>query len=92
MSPPDSERTGTNAVTKADKPVTRESYSRSRGREIIVTIHGTWIGFRLKGTRKTYQLDINAAMMRAAWNEAEAARAEKKRAKAEAKKARRAGR
>jgi hypothetical protein len=77
-------------MTKADKPVSRESYSivRERGklREVVVTIHPTWIGLRLKGTRKVFQLDINAAYNRAAWAEAEKARAEKKAAKALKKK------
>ncbi len=75
-------------MTKADKPTTRESYSRVRGREIIVTIHPTWLGLRLKGTRKVFQMDIEAAYYRAALAEADRIRAEKKAAKA-AKKGRR---
>jgi hypothetical protein len=72
-------------VTKADKPTTRISYStireQGRTREIVVTIHPTWLGLRLKGTRKVFQLDISAAYQRAAWAEAERLRAEKKAAR-----------
>lgn len=68
-------------MTKADKPVTRESYSRYRGREVIVTIHPTWLSLRLKGTRKSFALDIEAAYQRAAYLEAESKRLEKRAAK-----------
>jgi hypothetical protein len=65
-------------MTKADKPTTRMSYSRVRGREIVVTIHPTWLGFRLKGQRKIFQMDIEAAYQRAALAEADKERAERK--------------
>lgn len=68
-------------MTKADKPVTRESYSRIRGREVIVTVHPTWLALRLKGTRKVFSLDIEAAYCRAAKLEAERALYEKRMAK-----------
>jgi hypothetical protein len=65
-------------MTKADKPTRRMSYSMVRGREIVVTIHPTWLGFRLKGQRKEFQMDIEAAYQRAALAEAEKLRAEKR--------------
>jgi cell division protein FtsB len=65
-------------LTKADKPTTRLSYSMYRGREIAVTIHPTWLGFRLKGQRKVFQMDIEAAYQRAAQAEADKLRAERK--------------
>lgn len=73
-------------MTKADKPTIRQSYSTVRGREIIVTVHPTWLAFRLKGTRKVFQLDIEGAYQRAALLEAEKLRAEKRKAKAEKRK------
>ena len=78
-------------MTKADKPVTRISYTRvreqGRTREVVVTIHPTWLGLRLKGTRKVFQLDIGAAYQRAAMMEADKIRAEKKAIKLAKKKA-----
>lgn len=72
-------------MTKADKPTTRLSYSTfrdgCRSLEIAVTIHPTWLGLRLKGRRKVYQLDITAAYQRAVAAEVEKIRAEKKAAK-----------
>jgi hypothetical protein len=68
-------------MTKADKPTRRLSYSRHRGREIVVTIHPTWLEFRLKGQRKIFQMDIEAAYQRAALAEAEKLRAEKRAAR-----------
>ena len=49
-----------------------------RGREIVVTIHPTWLGFRLKGLRKEFQMDIEAAYQRAVLAEVEKLRAERK--------------
>lgn len=65
-------------MTKADKPITRCTYSSFRKREIVVTIHPTWIAFRLKGTRKIFQMDVEAGFCFAARKEAEKARAEQK--------------
>ena len=48
-------------MTRADKPVTRLSYASYRGREIVITLHPTWMGLRLKGTRTTYQVEYGAA-------------------------------
>jgi hypothetical protein len=52
-------------MTPAIKPVIRESFASYRGKPIIVTIERSWIGLRLKGTRKTFQLDVEAAYQRA---------------------------
>ncbi len=72
-------------MTKADKPVKRETYSRvrerGRTREIVVTIHSTWLELRLKGTRKSFQLDVEAAYHAAAKIEANRTRTEKLAAK-----------
>lgn len=77
-------------MTKADKPTTRLSYSTfrdgSKSLEIAVTIHPTWLGLRLKGRRKVYQLDIAAAYQRAVMAEVERLRAEKKAARKAKKK------
>lgn len=43
-----------------------------------MTIHPTWLGFRLKGQRKVFQMDIEAAYQRAAQAEADKLRAERK--------------
>jgi hypothetical protein len=72
-------------ITKADKPVTRVSYSTfrdgSKPLEVVVTIHPTWLALRLKGRRKVYQLDIAAAYQRAVQAEVDQIRAEKRAAK-----------
>ena len=65
-------------MTRADKPTTRLTYSTYRGREIAVTIHPTWIGLRLKGTRQTLQMDVLAAYQRACMAEADKLRAERR--------------
>ena len=65
-------------MTKADKPTTRLTYSMYRGREIAVTIHPTWLGLRLKGTRKVLQMDVEAAYQRACMAEADKLRAERR--------------
>ena len=64
-------------MTSATKPTIRESFASYRGRPIIVTIERSWIGLRLKGTRQTFMLDVEAAYQRAAMLEANRARAEK---------------
>lgn len=68
-------------MTRADRPVTRATYSKLQGREIVVTIHSTWLAFRLKGTRQTLQLDALAAYQCAAKMLANQKRAEKQAAK-----------
>lgn len=72
-------------MTPADKAVTRRSYSRYRGREIVVTINPTWLSFRLAGTRTSFLLDIEAGYQLACKLEAARARAEKLKQKAEIK-------
>lgn len=64
-------------MTRADKPVTRLTYARYRGVEIVVTLQRTSIALRLKGTRKTFLLDVEAAYCRAAHAEAMRAVAER---------------
>ncbi len=72
-------------MTPANKPTTRLTFSRYRGREIAVTVHPTWLAFRLKGTRKSFLLDVEAGYMLAAKLEAARTRAEKLKARAAAK-------
>lgn len=71
--------------TKSNRPTTRLTDSTfrdgSRSLEVVVTIHPTWLGLRLKGRRKVYQLDITAAYQRAIAAEVEKIRTEKKTAK-----------
>lgn len=80
-------------MTRADKPVKRISYAtvRDRGkmRQVVVTIHPTWIELRLLGTQRKFTLDIGALFDRAAMQEALRLVAEKKKAKADAKKLKR---
>lgn len=76
-------------MTKATKPTTRLSFSTYRGREIVVTIHPTWLEFRLKRTKQAFQMDIQAAYQRAVMAQVEKIRAEKKKAKTAAKKVKR---
>ena len=51
-------------MTPSTKPVTRitHAFVRDRGlRQVIVTIHGETLLFRLKGTRRVETLDVNGA-------------------------------
>lgn len=61
-------------MTQALKPVTRLTFSqiRERGktRQIAVTIHATWLQFRLKGNQRSLLLDVEAAYSFAAKLEA----------------------
>ncbi len=68
-------------MTRADKPVQRLTYSRHRGREIVVELGPTWIAFRLKGKRTRFAMDVQGAMERAMWLVAEQVRREKRAAK-----------
>lgn len=65
-------------MTRADKPVTRETYSRYQARPVVVSIHATYISVRLKGTQKRFTIDAVAAYQFAARLEAEARRREKR--------------
>ena len=73
-------------ATTVNRAVKRQSataiYSQGRARSVIVEIEppGAVIGFRLKGTRRTYRLPID-------WCYREALRAEIARVKAEKRKA-----
>lgn len=76
-------------MIRVNKPVSRISHSmiREQGktREVVVTINGTYLSFRLLGTRKKFTMDISGAYQRAAMLEAEKVRAEKRAAKKAAK-------
>ena len=44
-------------MTRANKPTRRKMYSMYRGKEIVVTIHPTFVGVRLLGTRTEFTID-----------------------------------
>lgn len=48
-------------MTRSDKPVTRVTYATHQGREIVATIHKSYLQLRLKGTKQMATLDIEAA-------------------------------
>ena len=62
-------------ATKLTKPVTRETdvtkFDAGKHREIVVTLQGEAIIFKLKGTRRTYSLPIIDAHNEA-WDNAHA--------------------
>jgi hypothetical protein len=64
-------------MTKADKPVRRESYSCFRGRPIIVTIHPTFVTVRLKGQRTKFTVTVDQLYTLGAKTAAVAAKAER---------------
>lgn len=70
-------------MTQALKATTRLTLSRYRSKEIAVTIHPTWLSFRLKGTHKSFLLDVEAGYQLAAKLEANRVRAQKVKARAE---------
>ncbi len=74
-------------MTKALKPVTRETFSsvRERGklRPLVITVASTYVSIRLKGQRKSFQVTMDQLYTLGARNAAEA----KRRERAEAKKA-----
>lgn len=72
-------------MTQVLKPVTRETLSRDRGRNLIVTLHPTYLEVRPKGTRRRYTLTYEACMWQAIRREVD----EMRREKAKARKARR---
>ena len=49
-------------MTKATKPVKRETFTTYRGRPLVVEIHATYITLRQKGTRRTVTLDYRTAL------------------------------
>lgn len=72
-------------MTRADHPVTRLSYASYRGRNIVVTLHPTWMGLRLARTRREFQLDYGAAWSLANKLEVRAALEEKRKGKGKKK-------
>lgn len=76
-------------MTKADKPVTRESYStvrvRQQTRPLIIEVHSTWVSIRPKGMRTAYVVTLDQIYNIGARNAAEALRKER----AEARKTKR---
>lgn len=70
-------------MTTADKPVTQLTYSRHRGRPIVVTVGPTWIRLRLKGKRTAFALDVQGCLERAMYLAAEQTRRDKRKAKLE---------
>lgn len=68
-------------MTKATKPVRRETFSSIRDHAkllpIVVEIHATFIRVRLKGWRRFYTVTHDQIFMLGARNEAEAKRREK---------------
>ena len=64
-------------MTEAIKPVRRKTFASYRGRQVIVSIHPTWVGVRLAGTRKEYQVDAVALFHFGARLEADKRRNEK---------------
>lgn len=79
-------------MTKADKPVVRETYSSVRQggktRPLVVEIHPTFITVRPKGTRKSYAVTMDQLFTLGARNAAEQIR----RDRLQARKERKAGR
>lgn len=74
-------------MTKADKPIRRETYTSYRGRPLIIEIHSTFVVVRAKGRRKGYSVTLDQIWNIGARNAATADRL----AKLEAKKARKRG-
>lgn len=76
-------------MTDLTKPVRRRSFTRYGSRRIVVCLKpGDLISFREEGRRKEYELPIETCFIMAARAEAESIR----KAKAEAKKARKKSR
>lgn len=81
-------------ATKLNKPVSRESYASiheaGKARPIVITISPpSLIGFRAKGTRRTYWLTANSCYMAAVKAHVEDERKRKAKEKREKKKTRR---
>ena len=75
-------------MTKADKPVKRETYTRERQRPLIIEICATYVKIRPKGKRTAYTVSYSQIYNIGARNAAEQLRL----AKVEARKARKQGR
>ncbi len=73
-------------MTKADRPVRRETFTSNRGRPLVIELNQTFLVVREKGRRHGYTVSYSQVFNIGARNQAEATR----KAKAEARKARRA--
>lgn len=71
-------------MTKADKPVRRETFTSNRGRPLVIELNPTFLVVREKGRRHGYTVTYSQVFNVGARNAAE----ELRRAKAEARKAR----
>ena len=79
-------------MTKADRPVKRETYSsvHERGvtRPLVIEISSTYVSIRPKGIRRGYTVSMAQIYLMGAKNEAEARRREKLAKREAARKAR----
>ena len=68
-------------MTKASRPVQRETFSnvrvRGKNRPLVIEIHATYITIRPKGTRKAFLVTLDQIYTLGARNEAEKARRER---------------
>lgn len=64
-------------MTQLNKPVTRETLSRDRGRPLIITLYPTYLELRAKGTRRRYTLTYEACLWQSIKRELENLRREK---------------
>lgn len=74
-------------MTKADKPVKRETYSAYRGRPLIIELHQTYLVCREKGRRHGYAVTYQQVLNIGARNAAELLRQAKAQAKKDKKNA-----
>lgn len=68
-------------MTDINRPVTRRALSSYRGRQLVVTLHPTWLAIRQAGRRSGYVIDYQAVYECAAKLKAREDRAEKLKAK-----------
>lgn len=69
-------------MTPTTKPVSRVSTARDAGRQIVITIGpGELIGFRLKGTRTTWETTVGACYTMAVKAEVQRRKLEKAKAR-----------
>ena len=47
-------------MTQCDRPVTRKTLTRYRGRQLVLTLHPTFLTVRELGKRSGYTLDYQA--------------------------------
>lgn len=72
-------------MTEITRPLTRRALSSYRGRQLVVTLHPTWLAIRQSGRRSAFQIDYQAVYECAAKLKAREDRAEKMKAKKGAK-------